>query len=154
MAAPFVSGVAALLLSVNPTLRPSDVYDILRATCDDIWLPGRDDHTGYGRLNAFRAVSRAVNYVSRVVAKAYSYPNPLRQRADDKQEAYFYIPEALGDDNLKVRIYNFSGDVIRTVKGNIWNGKDENGNFVPTGLYFFAVETSRGKSTGKMTVIR
>ncbi len=152
MATPFVSGVAALMLSANPNLSPKDVYHILRHTTDDIDTPGRDIRTGYGRLNAFKAVNAVVGYSPKILAKAYSYPNPLH--IAKRQVVYFYIPEALGVENLRIRIYNFAGDEIKAISENMWDGKDDNGNLVPTGLYFFAVETSRGKSTGKMTVIR
>jgi thermitase len=55
VAAPYVSGVAALLLSVRPWLKPADVDRILRTTADS--LPGQD--VGAGRLNAGRAVAAA-----------------------------------------------------------------------------------------------
>jgi thermitase len=56
MAAPHVSGVAALMLSVNPGLSWLEVYDILRQSADDLGDPGWDIIYGYGRLNANQAV--------------------------------------------------------------------------------------------------
>src|SRR5581483_6131225 len=53
MAAPHVSGVIALMLSLRPALTPSDVETILRATAD----PVTDSGLGAGRLNAARAVA-------------------------------------------------------------------------------------------------
>lgn len=56
MAAPHVSGAAALLISKNPALKPHQVRSILRASADDIAPVGRDEKFGYGRLNLKRAL--------------------------------------------------------------------------------------------------
>ncbi|MGD9228944.1 MAG: S8 family serine peptidase, partial [Desulfobacterales bacterium] len=55
--APKVAGIAALMLSIDPTLIPAEIKRILGATADDIDAPGADDKTGAGRVNAFKAVS-------------------------------------------------------------------------------------------------
>jgi subtilisin family serine protease len=65
-AAPGAAGVAALILSKNPSLTYLQVRDILRRCCDRIdKIGGRYDSSGhsklygYGRLNARRAVDLA-----------------------------------------------------------------------------------------------
>lgn len=58
-AAPVVSGVAALLWSVNPSLRPVTVKEILMDTAKDLGSPGRDSSFGEGRVDAQAAVARA-----------------------------------------------------------------------------------------------
>ncbi|RJP66410.1 MAG: T9SS C-terminal target domain-containing protein [Ignavibacteriales bacterium] len=55
-AAPFVSGVAALIKSVK-NFSPDEVYQVLKSTSDDIQPVGWDDRSGAGRLNAFNALS-------------------------------------------------------------------------------------------------
>ncbi|MEK6798364.1 MAG: S8 family serine peptidase [Planctomycetota bacterium] len=64
MATPHVAGVAALLMSFVPTLSDTDVADILLATSEDKGAIGWDDHYGYGRINAFYALSVAQNWPS------------------------------------------------------------------------------------------
>lgn len=59
MAAPHVSAVAALVLSLRPNLRPDAVATILFQTADDLGAPGRDPYYGYGLVNAYRAVRAA-----------------------------------------------------------------------------------------------
>ena len=59
-ATPKVAGIAALILSANPDLKPYEVKKILRQTADDIDLPGVDDKTGAGRVNAEAAVLLAL----------------------------------------------------------------------------------------------
>ena len=57
MAAPHVSGVAALVIGKHGgTMAPSEVERILRASADDLGKPGNDAAYGSGRVNAARAV--------------------------------------------------------------------------------------------------
>lgn len=57
MAAPHVAGVAALLAARGRT--NAQIVEALKATSDDLGLPGRDPVYGYGRVNAARAVAAA-----------------------------------------------------------------------------------------------
>ncbi len=56
-AAPHVSGVAALVLSVHPEFTPDKVVEAITRTATDLGAPGRDDQFGYGLVNAAAAVS-------------------------------------------------------------------------------------------------
>ncbi|HEV8263634.1 MAG TPA: S8 family serine peptidase [Gemmatimonadales bacterium] len=56
MASPHAAGVAALVLSKNPTLSPEQVRTILRESAKDLGVPGWDPLFGYGRVNARSAV--------------------------------------------------------------------------------------------------
>jgi len=58
-ATPIVSGVAGLLLSINPFMTPAHVQEVLQTTADDLGVAGRDNDTGYGRVNAFKALTLA-----------------------------------------------------------------------------------------------
>ena len=57
--APIVAGVAALVLSRNPSLSPAQVTTILRQSADDRGPAGWDPVYGYGRVNVARAVESA-----------------------------------------------------------------------------------------------
>lgn len=59
-AAPHAAGAAALVRALRPDLRQGDVYTLLRMTADDVGQPGFDIWTGWGRLNAYRAVAEAI----------------------------------------------------------------------------------------------
>lgn len=59
MAAPVVSGVAAMLLTVEPNLSVQQLKDILYATAKDLGAPGKDNYYGYGLINAKEAVRKA-----------------------------------------------------------------------------------------------
>lgn len=57
MAAPFVSGIAALLLETAPWLSSSEVRRIIRDTADDRGPAGWDAGYGTGRVNAAQALA-------------------------------------------------------------------------------------------------
>jgi subtilisin family serine protease len=61
MAAPHVTGLAALVWSSAPGLSNQQVRDIIETTCDDVDTlnPGFPGLLGRGRVNAFEAVLRA-----------------------------------------------------------------------------------------------
>jgi subtilisin family serine protease len=64
-AAPQVAGVAALMLSVNPTLTPSQIRSKLRSSCTKLpgysYNSGWNNEVGYGLLNAYGAVCAALS---------------------------------------------------------------------------------------------
>lgn len=59
MAAPHVSGVAALMLAANPQLSAAELREILQLTARDLGVAGRDDVYGYGLVDAGAAVREA-----------------------------------------------------------------------------------------------
>ncbi|RME85318.1 MAG: hypothetical protein D6775_03115 [Caldilineae bacterium] len=62
MATPHVSGLAALILSRNPTLSPAEIRTILETTATDLGPIGRDDLFGYGRIDARAALEATPPY--------------------------------------------------------------------------------------------
>lgn len=56
MAAPHVSGVAALIIGQNGKMSPASLEAALRASADDLGKPGKDAAYGQGRVNAAKAV--------------------------------------------------------------------------------------------------
>ncbi|MFW6194865.1 MAG: S8 family serine peptidase, partial [Halobacteriota archaeon] len=54
-AAPHVTGVAALLLSSNPSLTPDEVKQKLEESADDLGVIGKDNYFGSGLVNASNA---------------------------------------------------------------------------------------------------
>jgi subtilisin family serine protease len=58
--AAYVSGVAALMLERNATLKPEEVRAILTRTARDLGSPGRDDLFGAGEADAYAAVEASI----------------------------------------------------------------------------------------------
>lgn len=59
MATPHVAGLAALMLSVRPSLTRTQLADLMQKSADDIGAPGKDDYFGAGRINMRKAVIAA-----------------------------------------------------------------------------------------------
>ncbi len=57
MAAPHVSGLAALILASHPDYSASQVRQVIRQSADDVGSPGPDTVSGAGRINARAALS-------------------------------------------------------------------------------------------------
>ena len=68
LAAPQVSGTIALMLSVNPTLTPDTIRNILRSTCMKLsgysFTSGWNNEVGYGLLDAYAAVNTVAPKIS------------------------------------------------------------------------------------------
>lgn len=58
MAAPVVSGIAAMLKAEKPDLSLSEMEDVLQSTATDIMYEGRDQTSGYGLVNAYSALKK------------------------------------------------------------------------------------------------
>lgn len=76
--APATAGVAALILSANPSLTGSQVETILKQSADDLGTAGYDTSYGWGRVNAARAVAMAMNTAGYVdtTAPAVNFLSP------------------------------------------------------------------------------
>ncbi len=59
MSTAFVSGLADLIWSLQPAWTADEVAQTLTSTAHDIAAPGWDAYTGWGRIDAYRAVQRA-----------------------------------------------------------------------------------------------
>lgn len=55
-ASPYAAGVAALLLSREPSLTPSQVFDRMKNSCRDMGPTGYDTGYGWGQINAYRTL--------------------------------------------------------------------------------------------------
>ncbi|HZG55878.1 S8 family peptidase [Paenibacillus sp.] len=59
MASPHVAALAALIRSVNPELKNTEVYDVMRRSAVDLGPAGRDPYFGYGQIDVARALQLA-----------------------------------------------------------------------------------------------
>jgi thermitase len=56
-ATPYVSGLAALIWSLNATLSNNEVQNLIEQTADDLGALGKDQNYGWGRINAYAALA-------------------------------------------------------------------------------------------------
>ncbi|WP_068784936.1 S8 family peptidase [Paenibacillus phocaensis] len=59
MASPHVAALAALIRSVNPDLKNTEVMDIIRKNVVDLGDTGRDKYYGYGQIDVYAALQAA-----------------------------------------------------------------------------------------------
>jgi len=172
MASPFVAGLAALILSQNPSLSHTEVEKKIEGHCDDLQNNlqniGWDEETGWGRVNVYRAldVNDKINAIYNsiyVEPKLKSFPNPFYPRKHGNVS--IQLPEKYWGQKLKVTIYNFSGIIVRILDDAsadatpnrglaVWDGRNDRGDFVASGLYYYVADTGAKKLKGKITLIK
>ncbi|MED1468593.1 S8 family serine peptidase [Bacillus salipaludis] len=156
MATPIVSGVAALVLSKNPFLNPNQVETVLKRSTIDLGRKGRDDYYGYGRIDAYKAVSNTPSSTATI-----NTPKTYTMMGKNKAAFSLKLP---GQVSLTISVKNSNGQTVRTVLKNktssgkisaYWDGKSLNGKFVPSGTYKVAIKASNNRaSISKTTVMK
>ncbi len=61
-AAPHVSGLAALIWSLQPTMTAVQVTHVITSTAHDVYTSGWDQRTGWGRIDAQAAILAFESY--------------------------------------------------------------------------------------------
>lgn len=61
MASPHVAGLVGLILSRNSGLTVEQIRQVLTATANDLGAAGKDSYYGYGKINAYAALSYTPN---------------------------------------------------------------------------------------------
>lgn len=110
MAAPEVSGIVAMMCSVNPNLGIKEVKEILKNTATDIGTPGSDIYTGAGVVNAQKAVEDAALYAS---GKEIILPYGDVQKGDWYYDAVVYMYKNGIMTGLKPDVFGPSSKVSR-----------------------------------------
>ena len=109
------------------------------------------DKFGIGLITATETAS--------LIAK--NFPNPFRLSRSSKVTILLNVKVS----NMIVKIYNVAGELVRTLDSEgtevstfsreaFWDGKNESGQDVATGLYVYVVTTDKGKAKGKIVLIR
>ncbi|OVE77595.1 hypothetical protein BVX98_02410 [bacterium F11] len=157
-AAPMVSGVAALIRSLDPSMPVQDVERYLTFYSVDLGAPGVDPLFGFGRMDALASVQAAEANTPFITnptepGTAFSYPNPFTPQTGNS--VTFSLPLSMGSDELQIKIFNVAGERIKTLTDtNEWDGKNDDGRFVSSGVYFYYAQTKRGNTKGNLTLIK
>jgi thermitase len=154
-ASPMAAGLAALVWSAKPSLTsPADVFDIIKNSADDLGAAGPDRYYGYGRINAYRAICSVVSCPSYTAGpkKASAYPNPFRP-ASHRLLAFKTAPD-FDTSGIEIKVYTSEGELVKKLTGLAWDGKNEAGLPVASGVYLFRVKTDSDAAVGKFALIR
>jgi len=151
---PLAAGLAALVWSAKPSFTASQVFDTLKNSADDLGAAGPDRDFGWGRINALKALRLAVTGSKNFAGtnKAVAYPNPFRPKTHHLVS--FTIPEAMTAPNVEVKVYTSEGELVKKLEVLSWDGKNDAGAAVASGVYLFRVKTDKDAAVGKFALIR
>jgi hypothetical protein len=127
--------------------------DVSQVSMDEIALAGAN-----GDLVKYiaRTSHSEVNMIPASFALHQNYPNPF----NPKTEIRFDLPE---EGMVELAIYNLMGQKIRTLTSNhmtpgyhaiVWDGTNDIGSQVATGMYFYSLSSRTFHSTKKMLYLK
>ncbi len=151
---PLTAGLAALIWSAKPDYTRAQVFDAIKNSADDLGSPGPDRDFGWGRINALKAMRLAVTG-SRDFAgtnKAVAYPNPFRPKS--QRLVSLTVPEDMAAPNREIKIYTTEGELVKKLEGPAWDGTNQAGAPVVSGVYLFRIKTDKDSAVGKVALIR
>jgi len=159
LATPLVAGAAAVLLSAHPNWTPTMVREALMKTASQSDNP--DNVYGYGIIDVWEAIIIDTLLLNGTTIPGefelfQNYPNPFNSTTtieyDLKQNSHveLIIYDILGRKIIKLADYIESSGKKRIT----WNGKDDNGNLVNTGIYIYNLILDESSFTKKMLLLR
>lgn len=96
-----------------------------------------------------------------------AYPSPYIIAASDSVTIPYSLDKSYAKKDLGLWIYDLSGNLVREIPGEKflftdpgeyksgirWDGRNENGEYVASGIYIYLLEAEGKSATGKMAVI-
>ncbi len=160
-ATPMVTGIVSLMLSKNPNLSYSSIYNILKASAIDTLgnrNAGWNQFYGWGRIDAAFALAQvipAVNTIStEVPAEFYlsqNYPNPF----NPSTKISFGVSVS---SDVKMNVYDLSGkEIAELVNERVQPGKYEvtfDASALASGTYFLRINAGSYTESKKITLLK
>lgn len=167
-AAPHVAGALALMLQVKSDLTYEEALQVLSETGRTNQFTGStpNNSAGFGYLDAYAMMKKTIGLVSSVentdgrlpesFVLRQNYPNPFNPST---QLEYSLIRNA----RAVLKIYNAAGRVVRTLVDKAqtagtyqiqWDGKNEAGMNVTSGIYYARLIAGQQLQTRKMILLR
>ncbi|MBN2644921.1 MAG: S8 family serine peptidase [Desulfuromonadaceae bacterium] len=144
MAAPHVSGVAALLISQDPSRTPNEIRAILQESATDLGQPGWDPDYGWGRLDAAAALNPVAVSNTRPVAKIVAPPD-----GEEDVALSFDGSESYDDDGDSLTYVWDFGDGLTGAGGTVTHAYSAGGRYNVT----LTVNDGKEDSTDTWTVV-
>jgi len=166
MAAPHVSGAAALLLSINPQLTADDVRTLLTDSAIRDVYTGAVPNTrwGWGKLDIAATVANVSSAQPPPVdppPSGSSVPEISLEENPVDAVAQFTLSLPEGTTWAEIRIYSASGVLVYDAPVHPsadrleWSLITNRGTSVASGLYLYVLKTDRGTSdVGKLVIAR
>ena len=164
VACDLVTGVASLLLGLDPTLKPEDIRHVLTTTADDTIgrvredVPGWDKYHGWGRVNAFKAVNYLVTGVadkSQIPSDfelSQNYPNPFNPTT----AINYVLPKTT---EVEIMIYNLNGQLVHKSNLGKKNAGKNSWSWIPyhdlaSGIYILRLQAGEFTESKKMILAK
>jgi serine protease AprX len=159
MSCPIIAGICALVLEKFPDLSVSAMLEVMRRAGDNWGNP--NNSRGWGKVDAVKALQLAengfeeVNYFSVLpnINNPISFNNgytEFRIAVPGQSPVTISIYDILGQRVKKIEFFS-GGGVISPV---FWDGTNENGVPLSSGIYPFRVQTNFGRVGSKVMIIR
>ena len=103
-----------------------------------------------------RSAASEVKLIPNDFSLQQNFPNPF----NPSTEIRFDLPE---EGHIELLVYNMAGQKVRTIEsGNmkpgyhsmIWNGTNDKGTRVSTGMYFYSIQTNNFQAVKKMLFLK
>jgi len=159
----FISGIPIFSDTTTYIVYSFPVEDYSAVVCimsyPDETNPNYTEALNLERLTYF---STGIEELTTCTKSSFSvYPNPFRQ----KTEISFQMQDArckMQDISLKiydvsgriVKIFNLTSDFLPLASAISWDGRDEKGKSVPSGVYFYHLKVDDISSMGKILLIK
>lgn len=150
MATPFAAGVVALMLEANPDLTSDEILAILRDkeyATTDVQTNGVDfKRWGAGKINAIKAVKRALNSIGETMADNLERNFMLEQTA--ARQYNVIVP---GAKFVDVKLYNLQGASVMTASAS-GDVAALDASSLGSGVYLLKADSDLGSVTRKIAL--
>lgn len=167
MAAPNVTGVAALILSKYPNITPFQLETRLKSTSQDLGNPGFDTYYGFGRVNALQAITTLRDNIpsdmyepndSLETAKIININSPIEGSFSTPADSDWYKISLPKKVNLSLNIpsnvdgimeiYSLNGQLVNTINSGGVGGSETQDFTIPSdGIYYIKIKEATGKTS-------
>jgi ligand-binding sensor domain-containing protein len=114
-------------------------------------IDGRTGDVWVGTENGLSRYESGIGAPAEELTEVVPYPNPFIIEKGSEILTFDRLPY-----EATVRLFTVAGGLVREIKsGSQWNGRNEGGELVASGIYLFHVQGASGESAvGKIAVIR
>ena len=147
-----IKPVGEVYLSI-PVVFKGSIYDIGQVEIDNINVAGfAGDLIDY----VSRTAISEVKLIPSDFSLQQNFPNPF----NPSTEIRFDLPE---EGQVELSVFNMQGQKVRTLESGrmtpgyhaiIWNGTNDNGSRVSTGMYFYSIQTNKFQAVRKMLFLK
>tara|TARA_Y100001970_G_scaffold278639_1_gene384616 strand:- start:303 stop:1115 length:813 start_codon:yes stop_codon:yes gene_type:complete len=128
-------------------------YDIGQVQIDNINVAGfAGDLIDY----VARSTTSEVKLIPHNFSLQQNFPNPF----NPSTEIRFDLPE---EGHVELSVFNMQGQKVKTLESSkmtpgyhaiVWNGTNDTGSRVSTGMYFYSIQTNKFKAVKKMLFLK